>query len=204
MSEQNTQEPYDDFPYSEFADSNYHAAVAAHPWLAQPVMRAMLHKLANENASVPTRQRKVIRLAQEASEAVAPYTACKKGCSSCCHLPLMIFTSEAETIAAITGRKMTHLPFRMPEPEDKVEKMAFLGQPCPFLVENECSIYESRPLECRLHHNMAGDPALCDTTKFGETSIPTMGSFKDFEMVFAWLSLKKMETLADIREFFPE
>ena len=38
----------------------------------------------------------------------------------------------------------------------------FNGQPCPFLVDNQCSVYEDRPVVCRTHHSLREDASLCD------------------------------------------
>ena len=37
----------------------------------------------------------------------------------------------------------------------------FLGQPCPFLVDNACSVYDVRPLVCRSHFSFDATAHWC-------------------------------------------
>jgi Fe-S-cluster containining protein len=62
----------------------------------------------------------------------------------------------------------------MPDDLDAVRSKHF-GEPCPFLRGYECSIYASRPLECRLHANIGVSPAFCDTTvPLNDKSVPNL------------------------------
>ena len=40
----------------------------------------------------------------------------------------------------------------------------FLGQPCPFLVDNACSVYDVRPLVCRSHFSFDATAHWCAGT----------------------------------------
>ena len=68
-----------------------------------------------------------------------PYAfACAPGCSTCCELPSVNYI-EAFIIAGMPG--------------DKRKKHAAADKTgrCPFLDDDRCSIYASRPLICRTH-----------------------------------------------------
>lgn len=70
--------------------------------------------------------------------------ACRKGCSSCCR-PLTLFPVEAfallRAVESLTDQERIGLGSRLdPERGD-----------CPFLVDDACIVYESRPIICRTH-----------------------------------------------------
>lgn len=72
---------------------------------------------------------------------------CKNGCSNCCKRPTVPFT-EPELIGIswyatekLTGPVRERLKQRLYDHEQSVE--------CPFLLDDECSVYEVRPLICR-------------------------------------------------------
>jgi hypothetical protein len=103
----------------------------------------------------------VIAIADRVTAALEPHVACKPGCSQCCHMNTMIYEHEAVRPAKVSGRKMKRLPF--PGREVVVlQGDRFNGQPCPFLVDNQCPVYEDRPLVCRTHHSLREDASLCD------------------------------------------
>lgn len=99
---------------------------------------------------------------------------CKKGCSYCCHQNIVVHYSEGIAIEKYIDEKMPSTTkgrvknnmiswfefFNQATPnrnllEEDVRQveMAIVENkvPCPFLVDNECSIYEVRPLTCRAH-----------------------------------------------------
>lgn len=66
---------------------------------------------------------------------------CTRGCHHCCRVNVNIATVEAEYIAVNAG---------LPTPNySPASKQDFTGEDCPMLKNNECSIYEWRPLACR-------------------------------------------------------
>lgn len=79
-------------------------------------------------------------------EQVGP-VMCKKGCSNCCKNPVVPFTEpELIGISWYATEKLTNpvreqIKQRLYDHEATVE--------CPFLLNNECSVYEVRPLICR-------------------------------------------------------
>ncbi|MEP7337508.1 MAG: YkgJ family cysteine cluster protein [Acidobacteriota bacterium] len=93
----------------------------------------------------------VDRLAARLSSQYARHLACRAGCSGCCHHHLSVFAVEAaavrEAIEALpkeTGAAIEQQAREVIEREAGNQPVA-----CPLLVEDRCSIYESRPLICR-------------------------------------------------------
>lgn len=76
------------------------------------------------------------------SAAIAPYVACEKGCTACCHYTVHLYPIEAELIE----KRTQHQRLSQPTPEAD-----FHGEPCPFLTNGGCGIYEDRPMACRQH-----------------------------------------------------
>lgn len=69
---------------------------------------------------------------------------CSKGCSWCCRVPIDVTAIEAKYIEDKTGNMTADLGdskdwHRLP---DKTK--------CPFLKNDECSVYEFRPFNCRV------------------------------------------------------
>jgi Fe-S-cluster containining protein len=48
-----------------------------------------------------------------------------------------------------------------------LQHFAALAKPCPLLVNNACSVYENRPVSCRMYHSLT-NPVYC-TTVIGRT-----------------------------------
>src|SRR5258708_9327703 len=113
-----------------------------------------------------TKQWKITRLveiADEAMKVVAPSTACKRGCSACCHIALPIALSKAKELSALTGRHLRYHIGKIASVKGIDKDVArFKGVPCPFLVNDECSVYEARPIQCRVHHVIEADAVRCE------------------------------------------
>jgi Fe-S-cluster containining protein len=143
---------------------------------------------------------RLTEIADEAMKVVAPSTPCRKGCSACCRIALPISLTQAADLAVLTGRKLS-VPVRsaitLSNQIDRDVKR-FKGVPCPFLADNECSIYEHRPMQCRVHHVIESDASRCEP----------LGDAQDIASYdLEWVSrpaiaLGMGEFHADVREFF--
>jgi len=95
-------------------------------------------------------------------------TTCKKGCAFCCHIEVKTTITEAEII--MDRMEQQNEPFTedelaMLERQSKLSSEEYSFNPdraCVFLTDdNECSIYDIRPLACRTYL-VATPPEHCD------------------------------------------
>jgi Fe-S-cluster containining protein len=178
----------------------------AHPWIAPDHLQQSLARIVSENASARSKRRKVIEIANRVTTALAPHVPCKQGCISCCHMNTMIYEHEAIHLANKTGRKIVHLAYR-PLKEVFNKGKEFIGKPCPFLLENKCSVYEDRPLVCRTHHSLYEDATWCSSDILDVNPIgPPMYDPDIFETPYRHLNAvyQPKEPWGNIGEFFPE
>jgi Fe-S-cluster containining protein len=154
------------------------------------------------------------READLVSNAAMPLSACKSGCSSCCHIGVMMLGSEARLIGQEIGRRPATPPpgkyvtTSLDQDEDQFanarEALAseFTGVPCTFLdAAGKCSIYEQRPLACRLQLNMDSDDLLCRLVPGAAVPVPYL-NVSDSKLAYVALQ-GEHNTMADIRHFFP-
>ena len=159
---------------------------------------AIKKKLSSENASSRSKLRKIYNLVTELMNSSGSYTACKKGCSSCCKMNVMISQEEARYIEKNTGIKFTKLASSIIHNQDK-----FISVPCPFLKIDTCSIYDSRPLACRQHVSFDSTSYWCDPERLAEVEF-SLVKFSGAEDALMEVSkITSGGVLADIRDFFP-
>lgn len=133
---------------------------------------------------------------QVMADAYGPHAACKAGCSHCCHIPVKITQAEAVHLGRQIGRK--------PMPVDKLpEEQIIKGYeaPCPFLVDNKCSVYKHRPTVCRTHLNLDKDDLLCQLQPGMTVPVPYLDTRPLVAASFAILG--PLQPIADIRRWFP-
>lgn len=180
------------------------AIMRAHPWMEPEALTDQVVRIAYESGSLESKRQKLMRLADRFHKAVAPRTACRSRCSACCHLPTMLYEQEAAALSKASGRTMASLPPRPPH-EALAAAKPFFGIPCPFLKGERCSVYEVRPLICRLHHSLNEGPEACDTTRPAEQRIVASYDVDLVEAPYHALVRAEapMEPWGAIHEFFP-
>jgi Fe-S-cluster containining protein len=150
--------------------------------------------------------RKVIRLRQlvdKVAAAIAPFTPCRKGCSACCHKAAIVSEMDALQIAQATGARLA-VPKNVFEVRDGGEArtrylVSYAGKPCGFLEDGNCSIYEHRPVVCRVQHSLEDDAAPCEPREGLHAAAMDLT-----DVYLAELQMNgRMMVYADIREFFP-
>lgn len=121
------------------------------------------------------------------------FSVCSNHCSACCKNDVQITTLEAKYIEKVSGKKAKNV--RRPSNSHNSD--------CPFLKDNSCSIYETRPFNCRTLHTL-DDPKYCSTHEHhqlyglqGGKGIPIIFQFKKYTE-----RLNENRPVADIRDFF--
>lgn len=75
-----------------------------------------------------------------------------------------------------------------------------IPSPCPFLVRKACSVYEHRPVACRVLVNLDDDDLLCRHAPTYSAEVP----YADARAIKALaLAAQASSEFADIRDFFP-
>lgn len=150
------------------------------------------------NASTRSKLHRVYMVADDISRVRAPFVACKKGCSSCCHMNVSVTRSEADRIAKTVGTSAAILDAALHHDPGE-----FAGVPCPFLDERgACSVYADRPLACRKHSSFFADENPCHPSLMNYIAVP-MVSFSGLDNALMAASGASGALIADIRDFFP-
>lgn len=162
------------------------------------------HQLIELPRNLDYKAKRMTEIADELAELVAPESPCKKGCSYCCHMATMISSWEAEQIGKFLNKKIVPITGYVPGTGQR-EKLIdqFSGIPCPFLSNNECSIYQVRPFSCRMHLSMDNDSNCCDIIRKPSEIVPYF-NFRPMEFAIVNLFLRNGCKFGDIREFFPK
>lgn len=176
-------------------------ALSIHNSIGEPrvaeIQKRLRHLVTDQSEPPRLRLRKLYQVADEMMSHTAGFVACKRGCNHCCHIPLLITPMEADLIAADTGVRR-RVP-RTASAAEAAEPFEGYTKPCTFLVDGECSIYEQRPLACRVHYNVDDDDMLCRL----DGPVPLPVPYLDVTPFRAAYLVITGIKLADIREFFP-
>jgi len=158
-----------------------------------------------KDAPITSKLDELIKLSDEVNQKIAPYMACKKGCGNCCSAITWIKQHEADKIQEYTGRKAQRLAVRS-QNQWLEAGQKFAGELCPFSKNNECTIYEVRPIVCRTHNNFVNDVSRCDVTNPDSKIKPILSFNADLvEVPYDELAreLYGEEAIGEISEFFP-
>lgn len=128
----------------------------------------------------------------EIYKAVSVLTPCKKWCTSCCHIPVSISEVEIEVIERGTGTRRNK---NISHPSN------YHGRPCPFLLNNACSIYTHRPFVCRRHVVLTKTSHWCNPNLANTAKFPLL-KFSEVERVFQAILWEAKAKPMDIRQAF--
>lgn len=90
-------------------------------------------------------------LTSQLNERYKSHLQCGAGCSGCCHHHLSVFAVEAAVLTEAIQALPEDQQARIRQQATDVNEKEACGErvACPLLVDNLCSVYESRPLICR-------------------------------------------------------
>jgi Fe-S-cluster containining protein len=177
------------------AQARMNAVVATmRPKLAQlNDLSSRAHKASSTKAKVAI-SRQVVAIVADAVNGVA---ACKPACSQCCHIPVSLTQAEADVIGAEIGIEAAKPKYHTEADYTRT------GTACRFLVDNMCSIYESRPIACRLCFNMDADALLCTLVEGEVIKVPYFNGIQFESVLLSALGMKLATKVAGLHEFFP-
>jgi len=155
-------------------------------------------RMRSTNASAMSKIRRIYALVDELGAAGKDFVACKNGCAACCHMNVMISAIEAKQIEATTGR--TRVALSLSRTHDLAE---FSGQPCPFLKDSSCSIYDIRPFACRKHVSFDTTSYWCQPERSNQKDLPMIRFNGAEEAFFDVTGRSAHGVFGDIRDFFP-
>jgi Fe-S-cluster containining protein len=169
-------------------------------------------RLVEQAARAGTVAKRVMWLRKAADylqDGAAHLAACRKGCSHCCHISVMVSRAEAQVIAKETGARLNVAAgrFSMQGFEEQLETiqsatLQTYGEPCTFLRAGACSIYASRPLQCRLLLNLDEDDLLCQLIENCESNVPYLNTTQHH--IASVSVLGAHQDYDDLRNWFPE
>ncbi|CAJ7796628.1 Flagellin N-methylase [Burkholderia pseudomallei] len=129
------------------------------------------------------------------------HVACRRGCNHCCHTEVLMSPEEAEAVGKRIGRMPRHPKLR--GDRDENFDCSYLN-PCTFLENGECSIYENRPVACRAQYSLDVDALLCEIPADEPPRPVPYQNPTPFNMILLHIIRPQVaECMADIREFFP-
>jgi uncharacterized protein len=160
-----------------------------------------LPKRVKQVSAIPVvRLQEVLSTADQIFDFAGKFAACARGCGHCCHVSVPITAMEAKWM----GERLNIQPMEVKQSIRHDLSEFGTHTPCPFLANGECSIYEVRPLTCRMHMNFDRDNYWCLHENWqkpdAEIPRPTIQPLIDaYHQVTA-----NERVMADIRDFFPQ
>lgn len=182
---------------------------------SQGIDRQARERFISSAADARSAKGRIFWLRQEVHYVVkpmAPLAACRAGCSHCCHTGVLLSETEASVIGQAIGRKPVDSPrARAPAellkhgmtPEVQAWRAdVYFGVPCTFLdVGGRCTIYEERPLACRMQLNLDQDNLLCRLVPGQSVRVPYLNMMTSYSAQVRVIGPNTK--LADIRDWFP-
>ena len=178
----------------KIATENQHKVTLLIPEKILKKEEKLLLKFTNAKGSTVNKLKALYRFMDDLYTYVHKVTPCHKGCSNCCHYNVSISEFEADFISNETGLpKIT---------QEQGLPINYHGLPCPFLKEDECTIYSSRPFACRRHHFLGKTEEWCSSYIANDYEFPKI-EFSEVQASYEFiLNESKQSKRRDIRAFF--
>jgi Fe-S-cluster containining protein len=163
--------------------------------------RSDLKRVVTVNARAANKMKEIHVIADKAFRHAAGRVACARGCAHCCYIAVTMTSVEAKCIGEQIGVEPKDAAHAAPRNPASFSN----DTPCPFLENDECSIYEYRPLECRTHFNFDRDSYWCryenaEGALIPKPVIPQLGAARDLVS----MGKNAPPIFGDIRDFFPQ
>lgn len=71
-------------------------------------------------------------------------------CGECCKIPIQVFSKDIIRLAEKLSMKNEMFQAQYIWEDPLLNNIYFLQDPCPFLTNKECSVYDARPDVCRI------------------------------------------------------
>lgn len=143
-----------------FAEKNQQKVLTAIPGRLEAKEEKLVEKLRKAKIGPLKKLEILYSLMADLSKAITPYMPCKKGCSACCYYNISVSEIEVAYIEKHTKHRSL---------KTLGTKKSFHGQPCPFLQNGSCSIYEARPFVCRRFNSLAQNSYWCHHDRSNKT-----------------------------------
>jgi hypothetical protein len=154
---------------------------------------ALRLRMSKPGQTTPARLALLLEMGQNFNDRMKPYSACRAGCSFCCHAAVPISRSEAELLAQVSGRRL-HRPRVLREARYQIEPA-----PCPFLAAGRCTVYAARPMTCRTLLNMDDIPLQCEIVPGSPAQVPYVNPTQFYALYGV---VTRQQPHADIRDWF--
>jgi Fe-S-cluster containining protein len=128
--------------------------------------------------------------------------ACKAGCSHCCYAAVLLPHAEAEGI----GRRIRREPAKAKKRKNAHDVRWGYDNPCVFLGDDErCTIYENRPMVCRVHYSLDVDALMCEMTPPESKPVPFYNDmiYQQTLLMLIAQHTRSIPSCGEIREFWP-
>lgn len=138
--------------------------------------RARIARVLAEGGPADRPRRIALRLIDEVAETMAyqlPPLPCRRGCASCCTLPVHVSAQEVFGIIdyiqqQLPGAQGDRLTARIRESAQALSviteaKRRATRRACPLLEDGKCTVYSARPMMCRAFHST--DRVACEAQR---------------------------------------
>lgn len=161
---------------------------------------ALPRRITQISARPVIRLKEVLSTADQIFDHAGKFAACARGCGHCCHVSVPITQFEARFM----GENLGLVPVEQKKTIKHELNEYGSHTPCPFLENGECSIYEYRPLTCRMHLNFDADNYWClhENWQKPEAEIPRP-TIQPLIDAYHTVIRNVEPIMADIRDFFP-